>query len=114
MLRLWQHWSFSLLLLAAYLGVFHLWLKLPAASVPAAGLLAALVLSGLLLQAYLREYFANRVDLFAHAVVIVDILFESNLAMMHEGYGFYYCAAGFALVIGAYRAYQLSRPALID
>lgn len=112
MIRFWQHWNFSLILLAAYLGVFHLWMKMPPANVMGSGLLAAFVLSGLLLQAALRGYFANRIDLFAHAIVIVDIVFESSLSLMHEGYTFYYCALGFAVVIGTYRAYQLNRPAM--
>ncbi len=112
MIRTWQHWSFSLLLLAAYLGIFHLWLNLSHGGIMASGVLASAVLSGLLLQAYLRGYFANRLDLFAHAVVILDVLLEATLIPMHEGLSFYGCAVAFAVVIGAYRAYHLRQPAM--
>lgn len=113
MIRLWQHWSFSLVLLAAYLGTFHLWLRLTSGGIVASGLLVSMVLGGLLLQAYRRGYFANRLDLFGHAIVILDILLEATVIPVHEGLTFYGCAAGFALVIGAYRAYHLRQPAQI-
>jgi hypothetical protein len=111
MIRTWQHWSFSFILLAAYLGIFHLWLKLGHQGIVASGILASGVLGGLLLQAALRGYFANGLDLFTHAVVILDVLVEAILIPLHEGLSFYGCAAGFALVIGVHRSYHLRRPA---
>lgn len=105
--RFWHHWNFSLVLLLAYLGIFHLWLNLNHAGIVASGALASLVLGGLLLQAALRGYFASRFDLLAHAFVILDVLIEATVIPFHEGLSFYGCAAAFAIVIGGYRAWLL-------
>lgn len=110
MIRFWQHWNFSFVLLAAYLGTFHLWLKLDHSGVAASGLIMTAVLSGLLWQAARRHYFANAIDQGIHAVVILDILLEATIIPMHEGLTFYICAAGFAVIIGAYRAWCLRPP----
>ncbi|HEY1172398.1 MAG TPA: hypothetical protein VGH19_13605 [Verrucomicrobiae bacterium] len=109
--RFWRQWNFSLILLVAYLGTFHLWLRLNPSGVMASGLLMATVLSGLLWQASLRGYFANKIDLGIHASVILDIALEATIIPMHEGLTFYVCAAGFAVIIGAYRAWCLRSPA---
>lgn len=109
--RFWRQWNFSLILLAAYLGTFRLWLHLESGAVMASGLLVAAVLSGLLWQGSLRGYFANKIDLCIHASVILDIALEATIIPMHEGLTFYWCAAGFAVIIGAYRAWCLRSPA---
>lgn len=111
MIRFWQHWNYSLVLLAAYLGTFHLWLHLDKSGVMASGLLVALVLGVISLVAALHGYFANRVDFIAHSVVIVDILLEATLIPLHKGLSFYGCAVAFTVVIGAYRCWCLRHPA---
>lgn len=110
MLRFWQHWNYSLVLLAAYLGTFHLWLHLDKTGVLVSGLLIALVLGVISLFAALQGYFANRVDFIAHSVVLVDIVLEATLIPLHQGLSFYGCAVAFALVIGAYRSWCLRQP----
>jgi len=110
MLRFWQHWNYSIVLLAAYLGVFHMWPYLDRMGVIVSGLVVALILGGISLYAALRGYFANRVDFIAHTVVLLDILLEATLLPLHQGYSFYGCAVAFALVIGAYRSRCLRQP----
>lgn len=112
-IRFWQHWNYSLVLLAAYLGTFHLWLHLGTGGVVASGLAITLVLGGISLIAAMQGYFANKVDFIAHSVVILDILLESTVVSLHEGYSFYGCAVAFAIVIGAYRSWCLHQPAPI-
>jgi len=110
MLRFWQHWNYSIVLLAAYLGTFHLWLLLGTGGVVASGLAIGLLLGGISLVAAMQGYFANRIDFIAHSVVILDILLESTVITLHDGYSFYGCAAAFAIVIGAYRSWCLRQP----
>jgi hypothetical protein len=114
MLRFWQHWNYSLVLLAAYLGTFHLWLHLDQTGVLVSGLLITVVLGVISLFAAVQGYFANRVDFIAHSVVILDIILEATIIPAHSGLTFYFCAIGFALVIGAYRSRCLRQPAPVD
>lgn len=103
-----RRWNFSLVLLGAYLAVFHSWMHLGPQAAIASGLTAALVLSGLMAYAARSKYFINRWDAFGHVSVILDIVIESFIRL-HEGFGFYLCALGFSLVIGVYRWMLLRR-----
>lgn len=110
MLRFWQHWNYSLVLLAAYIGTFHFWLVSDGTTIFVSGMVVAAVLGIMSLIFALHGYFANRVDFIAHSVVIVDILLEATIIPAHSGLTFYICAIGFAIVIGAYRARCLRQP----
>ena len=99
-------WSFSFVLVIAYLGVFHLWLLLDPPGIRVTGSVFVALLLALGARAWHRSYFVNGWDALFHGVVVADILVESWIPL-HEGYGFYGCAAGFGLVLGAYRAYRL-------
>lgn len=98
-----REWQASLVLFAAYLALFHAWLWLPRLWVALTGLVASVLLVVTLLNFARRGYFTNAWDLAFHLVVVADLLFESLLVKLHEGYSFYGCALGFALVVGGYR-----------
>ncbi len=93
-------WDFSLFLGVTYLAVFHAWLVLNAAAV--LGCAVAATLWMVLRRSQRAGYFFNVWDKRFHEVVIVDLLLESFIPL-HEGYGFYWCAASFAAVVGGYR-----------
>ena len=95
-------WSFSICLGAAYLAVFHLWMGLSREWIVFSGVAAALLLAAGLVAK--RNYFLNRWDLIFHALVIADIFLEAILIPVHDHYGFYFCAVGFAVAVGGYRA----------
>ena len=97
-----QQWSFSIGLGAVYLAVFHLWMVMSREWIVLSGVVAALLLAGGLVVK--QKYFLNRWDLLFHALVIADIFLEAILVPVHDHFGFYFCAAGFALVVGGYRA----------
>lgn len=103
-----RRWGFSIVLLGAYLAVFHSWMHLGPEAVIASGLTTALLLAGVMVYVARTGYFANRWDAFGHTSVIIDIALESFIRL-HDGLGFYLCAAGFALVIGLYRRMLLRR-----
>ena len=103
-----KKWSFSLLLGAVYLGVFHLWTFLDGIGIPISGLLATLLLGIAFALALKRHYFLNRWDALLHATVILDIFLEAIFIKVHDHVGFYLCAAAFAIVVVGYRTY-LSR-----
>lgn len=104
-----KHWWFSLLLLVAYLGIFNFWtFSGPAWPAPTSVLLS-LVLAGGMVWSGRRHYFLNAVDASMHALVILDILLEGTLLREHDSRGFYWCALGFAVVVGGYRAAGLRR-----
>ena len=100
-----KKWSFSLLLGAAYLGVFHLWTFSDRIVITISGLLATLLLGIGFAFALKQHYFLNRWDALLHAVVILDIFLEAIFIKVHDQFGFYLCAAAFAIVVGGYRAY---------
>ena len=101
-----QLWSFSLMLGVVYIALFHLWLVVPRDWIVSSGVVATLALAAGLLAK--RKYFLNRWDLIFHGLVIADIFLEAILIPVHDHYGFYFCATGFAVVVGGYRA-QLIR-----
>lgn len=103
-------WHYSLVLLVAYLGVFHTWIyasSRTAIAVIGVSACAALVLYMLLAP----HYFANGMDRLAHGMVILDLLLEALLPIIHDHYGFYLCALAFTVIVGWHRARVLSRPA---
>jgi len=100
-----KNWSFSLLLGAVYLGVFHFWTFSDRIGITISGLLATLLLGIAFAFALKRQYFLNRWDALLHATVILDIFLEAIFIKVHDHFGFYLCAAAFAIVVGGYRAY---------
>lgn len=106
-------WSFSVLLLAVYLLTFHAWLLLPELWVAITGWSIPTVLGAAAFHAWRRASFANRLDLFSHVVVILDLWIEGVWVRLHEGWSFYACAAAFAAVIGGYRAWIVSQSAIV-
>ena len=107
-----KRWWFSLVLLAGYLATFHLWLRIPEALVPLTGVVATCVLASVGWRALLAAYFVNRWDRLFHAIVILDVLVEAFIPL-HEGHGFYGCAAGFALTVGGYRSWAVRRTVFV-
>ena len=113
-----KHWSFSLFLAAVYLVTFLLWSYLAtfgpwsfsaSSGVAVSGLVATAILLWGFARAAKQGYFLNRCDGLLHAVVISDVFLEAILPLDHAYRDFYLCAAAFAVVIGAYRAYLLRR-----
>ena len=96
-------WWFSVVLMAAYLGAFHVWQVLPRAGVVATGVAISLALIAAGLAAARQGCFHNGWDALFHLSVIVDLFLEAVLIRVHEGYGFYFCAMGFAVVLTGYR-----------
>ena len=100
-------WWFTLLLGAVYIGIFHLWMFLSRPGIILTGLFGSGILGIVFLRVDRGGYFLNRWDRLFHAAVILDILLEGLLIPLHDQYGFYLCALGFAIVLGGYRARQL-------
>jgi hypothetical protein len=103
-----KQWRYTLALGISYLAVFHLWMALQAPWIFASGAVASLVLAFAGWRAWRSGYFVNGWDAGFHAAVILDIFLESWLVRFHDNFGFYGCAAGFAIVLGAYRALGLA------
>jgi hypothetical protein len=123
-----SRWSYSLFMLAVYLGTFVFWKEWPSRSAfVLGGLAAAAVLAGAMVWAARRTYFVNRLDQVLHAWVIVDVVLEAlayeglgavmNLGTeqqplvlrFHDNNNFVGCAAAFALLIGGYRWWALRK-----
>lgn len=104
-----RRWGFSLVLLLAYLAVFHLWGVLGREGILGVTFVATGILLAFFVQAWKHHYFLNRWDAAAHASVLLDLILEGTLVHSHSGHGFYLCAAAFALVLGGYRVSQLRR-----
>jgi len=102
-----RRWYFTVLLGITYLVVFHAWQRLDYLGAVLTGLIATAALAALLLKASREHYFINRWDQAFHASVLLDILLEAVLIKHHEGYGFYWCALGFGIVICGYRALRI-------
>ena len=98
-------WGFSVSMLLAYLAVFHVWTAFPEWGTAALGVFVAIGMAVGVVAWNRRSYFVNRLDCFTHLAVAVDVLLEGLLFPSHTGYGFYECAVGFSVVIGAYRYY---------
>lgn len=107
-LSFFKMWSFGLVLLLVYLGVFSFWLVASVRWISLSSIAVTILLLALLLESIRRRYFFNRWEILLHLVVVLDILLEGTLLREHQSHGFYFCALGFAGVIAAYRIY-LSR-----
>jgi len=103
-----RDWSYSVLLLVAYIAVFSLWMHVPRPLVIASGLAVSAVLALLMARAGRRRYFLNPWDLLWHATVILDIAAEAIVIPRHDGHGFYLCALAFVLVVGGYHGWRMS------
>lgn len=96
----WQWIGVSCLLLLVYLTFFHLCLDASYSLCIAIGLGSWLVWCLICLSA--KGVFLSRFEYLIHQLVGVDILLE-GFNPLHEGYGFYYCAASFWAVFLVYR-----------
>ena len=94
----------SQLLLAIYLGFFHFVTNRSPSEIFIAGLVGSAVAIAVVFVC--RNLFLSRLQHLAHYVVGVDIFLE-GFVPKHEGYGFYYCAAGFWIVFFCHHAYLL-------
>ena len=94
---------FNLLLLAGYLGFFHLSLVSDFPWSLLIGIAIAILLTALCVKH--RQLFINRFEFLIYLVVPIDILLES-LIPLHEGYSFYGCAVSFWMLFILYRTYQ--------
>lgn len=103
-----RDWSYSVLLLVAYIAVFSLWMHVPRPAVIASGLAVSAVLFFLMAVALRQRYFLNPWDLLWHAMVILDIATEAIAIPRHEGREFYLCALAFVLVVGGYHGWRIS------
>src|SRR5262245_32956087 len=97
-----KDWRFSLMLGVIYLAVFHLWMHAARSVIIWSSIIATLLSCALFLRAERQRYFLNLWDRFFHAAVILDIFLEGLLIPVHDHYGFYLCALGFAVVLGGY------------
>ena len=116
--KTWNRWWYSVVMMAAYVALFAYWKLMPGRVTFVVGaLLVACGLGLALLVAVRRGYFAGRLDVLLHALVIADIFLEGfafeavlpfldaaadapQLAMRyHENNGFLLCSVLFALVL---------------
>ena len=104
-----RRWSFSILLGIAYPIFFYLWMSLPRFAALLLTVLGVLFLCHFFAMAAGNDYFLNRWDALGHGVVILDLFLEGILISEHADFGFHFCWLGFAVVVGGYRAWQLSR-----
>ncbi|MBI4662454.1 MAG: hypothetical protein HY735_26860 [Verrucomicrobia bacterium] len=102
-------WHVSILVLLVYLAVFQFWLAVDAAGRTASTTIVVVALTAILLRGAREQYFVNRWDFLFHGCVVLDICLEGFFIPIHEGFGFYLCAAGFTVVIGGYRSVILNR-----
>ncbi len=117
-LKTWNRWWYSVVMMAAYVALFVYWKFMPSRATFVVG--AVLVACGLgvaLAIARRRGYFAGRIDVVLHALVIVDIFLEgvafelvlpflnagsdapALAARYHDSSGFLLCSLLFALVL---------------
>jgi hypothetical protein len=94
---------FTLLLMALYPVVFHLWSFSDPENIARITLTVLVFLTAGLIWAADQGYFLNRFDLGLHVVVLLDLLVEGLGIPFHEGISFYGCALGFLVVLVAYR-----------
>jgi|GEM_PF-1498408 len=133
-----RNWSVSALLIPLYLGAFWIWRVWPSRiSFVVVGLVVAGLMSLAIRRGWRRNYFANRLDLFLHIYVVIDILLEAfmwelflgacrmlsfgtfadteelrkAIAAFHDNNNFYGCALFFIVVIGGHRLWALRRSA---
>jgi len=96
-------WWYSIVLLCVYLATFHIWTPFKHGHAALFGLVVSFGLFVGALVARRRGCFVNDYDFAFHGVVILDLILEGLLVPAREGYGFYGCAAAFAVAISGYR-----------
>lgn len=99
-------WGFSASILFIYLAVFHVWMPFPQVATALLGVITAFGMTIGTFEWRRRGYFVNNLDHFGHLVVALDVLLEGLLVPVHVGYGFYWCALAFSVVIGGYRLWK--------
>lgn len=100
---------FTIGLLIVYLMAFHTWRVGGREWVIVSGVMVSVLLSAVLIRVAKQQYFVNRWDLVFHAVVIGDLCLEAILISDHSNFRFYGCAAGFGVVLVAYRGLWLRK-----
>ncbi len=111
----WKEWWYSALLIVVYIAIFHVWTTVSDYPVVAvSGVLVGVTLTALLIVTWRGGYFTTRVDIFAHALVIGDLVLEAVMIRNHANYDFYWCALAYAVVLAAYRGYRLRTTAPLD
>jgi len=100
-----KNFRFTAELLLAYLMTFHTWRLVEREWVIVSGVIVSILLGAALVRVAKQRYFVNRWDIVFHAVVIADLFLEAILIGDHSNFGFYGCAAGFGLVLVAYRSF---------
>jgi hypothetical protein len=104
-----ERWWFSLLLLGVYSAAFASWMITPPAVLNASNSVVSVLVLVAAACACRSGYFVNAWDGVFHGVVIFDLLLEAWLIQLHEGFGFNWCAVGFTIVVGGYRALAIKR-----
>lgn len=96
--------GFNLVLFVLYVGFFHLCLvtQFPVSLI--IGLVIAAAMTFLCFRFY--SLFTNRYEFLFYLALPLDVVLE-GLIPFHSGYSFYWCAAAFWSVFGAYRIYRL-------
>ena len=100
----------SVLLLAVYLGFFHFCVGAEYRLCIAAGVIGFVAWQ--LICSLFRLNFLNRFEYRIHQFVGIDILLE-GFVPFHEGFGFYYCASCFWLILLSYHAFGSRRNQLL-
>ena len=113
-------------MLVSYVCLFLFWFLFPSRAVfLITGGLVVFGLSYAMLREWRNGYFADRVDLRLHILVIIDLVLETlsfeilrlvkPLAVVesfHDNMHFIGCSSAFALLIGCYRLYAARKPAV--
>ena len=95
----WRWPMVSVVLLIVYLAFFHLCLGSSYGMCIGIGI--GCWITWLSICATFENIFTNRFEYWIHQLVGLDILFE-GFSPLHEGLGFYYCAASFWVVFLVY------------
>ena len=118
-----DRWHYSLAMLLTYVSVFVLWKAYPSrASFLGIGGLAVFGLMAMGRQMIRSGYFANRVDLTLHGLVVADLIIETTIfevfrlfqphavvSEFHNNMNFIGCTLAFATLIGLHRFVALRR-----
>jgi hypothetical protein len=101
--------AFTTILLAVYLVVFEVWIRLSPVWSRLSAVPLCVALTLFLLRARRRGEFLSPLDVGLHLAVVLDLLVEGLAVGFHEGHGHVLCAAGFAVVLFGYRGWQWQR-----
>lgn len=118
-----KNWYYSLLMWASYVSLFLYWKYFPSRTTfVVAGIIVIAWLAVGLRRAHRAGYFVNRIDLFLHAYVILDLCLETAsfeafrlvqpfavVGLFHDNNNFIGCTLAFTLLLGGYRWVALRR-----